>query len=422
MTRNPSNFFTKERREVLEDLVGKLSDQELSFLYLVGERATKELWPMERYRAINDPSNNHEGLRRAIQQFIDPNDVGLRGCFLPPEAFIFMPEEYRIGGISFPVYMMGLEMIAQGNGSVALSLLIDGSVLNSIWRLGEDAQKQRYVIDALRNKQMTSFALTEPSAGSDGGRIKTRADVREDHYLINGQKNWITNGGFADFYFVVVRTNSDQSLGPKGLSVIILHKDEIPNKDEIAKYTVEGSSTAILYLDNVRVPFESDGVKRMIGERDKGFTAAKDLLVGGRVTMAAFGDGISAEALEMAWNYARARPSNGGYLIDHQGNSFPLAELDTRLDAARYLTYRAAKRMQEEKLSSGVASKAKLFANDLANDATLFNLNIHGASGLAKDYRCMQLFHDARVGVTGEGPAEIQKVLIVSDRKKTGFQ
>ena len=422
MARTPTDFFTSQRQQVLEDLMGELPFNEKGFLHLIGGYSAKRLWPQLSYDAINNPDsgrdmsrprsgdNGHAAFKEAVSPLIDPEDIGFRGCFLPEEA--------GGAGISIPSYMMSLEMIAQGNASMALSLLIDGSVLNSIWGLGDDKQKERYVVNALRNKKMTSFALTEPNHGSDAGSLETKALVKENNYVLSGQKIWITNGGWADYYFVVVRTHPDKSRGPNGLSIIMVHKDEISDMRQIDKFTVPGSYTAELFFNEKAIPFEDSGVRRMVGQRDSGFASAKDLLTGGRVTVAAYGLGIATEAFEMALDYAKERPSGGKVLIEHQGMGMPLADLATELDAARYLTYVAAKRMQQGSMYYAEASKAKLFATELAARAAEFNRRIYASYGLSREYRCMQLVHDAGVGITGEGTSEIQRILIASNLKK----
>ena len=171
MTRNPTNFFTRERQEVLEDLLGNIEEHR-TFLDMIG-KASAELW--HRYARINDPnngrdlsqklsaSNGHLAFRVAIEPFMDPHQYGFRGSFLPKEAFPFINHDERIGGLPAQIYIMGLEMIAQGNPSVALSLAIDGSVLSALWQLGNERQKQRYVIDALSDKKMLAFAVKNPA-------------------------------------------------------------------------------------------------------------------------------------------------------------------------------------------------------------------------------------------------------------------
>jgi len=409
MARQPKNLFTKERKAVLEDIIGELSDLDEMVLNTIGKYAAEQLWPQDKYEEINN-SEDHTAFLEAIEPLIDPNQLGFRGSFLPDEA----------GGIDLqmPVYMMGLEILSQANPSVALSLAIDGSVLLAVWKLGDEQQRQRYVTDALTDMKICSFALTEPGYGSDAGNLETKAVPDNDNYIFNGEKNWITNAGWADYYFTVTRTNPDKSLGPKGLSVIMTHKDEITSITQMPKYTVPGTFTGELSFADAVVPVEDDGVKRMLGNKDTGFIDAKDLLEGGRVTIAAYGLGVASEAFEMALNYAHERQSRGEALIQKQSLAFKFADFDTCLDAARLLTYRAAKRMQEDTMGYAEASKAKLFANDLAHDLARFNIDLHGGYGLSKEFKCMQLFHDAGVGVTGEGTKQIQQTLIASNRKK----
>ncbi len=445
MVRKPTNLFTAERKQVLKDLmpgvsaklqiaiaqaVGHewqpytpiglavkaegISEEEIMALEAIGAYVGSTI--MDNYEAINNP--NHDAFHAAIDTLVDPEQFAFRGSFLPEEA----------GGVglSIPAYMMGLEMIAQANASVALSLLIDGSVLNSVWNLGDEAQRQRYVIDALAEKKMTAFALTEPGHGSDAGGLQTKAILAGDEYIISGQKNWITNGGWAEYYFLVARTEEpfafqggteEGTFRPVGgKSIIMVHKDEITDIRQMQKFTVPGSYTAELFFDEAHVPFRDGGdgaVKRRIGEAHRGFRDAKQLLTGGRVTVAAYGCGVASEAYDMAVDYAHERTTFGKQLIQHQDVAFRLAALKTRLDAARLLTYRAAKRMQDgDPMAHAEASQAKLFANQVAHDMTVFNRELHGSYGLSKEYKCMQLVHDAGVGVTGEGTAEVQKMLI----------
>jgi len=403
MARQPKSFFTPERRTLLEDLTG-LSETDTAALELVGRYAAEKLWPQ--YEAINA---DRRAFHAAMDSLIDPKQLGFRGSFLPED----------LGGIdlSIPAYMMGLEMLSQGNASVALSLAIDGSVLSALSRLGDEQQLGRYVRDALRDKRMTAFALTEPGYGSDAGNLETRATTDGASWKLNGQKTWTTNGGWADYYFVVCRTNPDRNLGPAGLSVLMVHKEEIATIEQIPKYTVPGSYTATLTFADSVVP-AADGAARLVGSVDTGFMDAKRLLEGGRITIASFGLGIASEAFEMALDYTRTRESQGEALIEKQAIALPLAEFDARLDAARLMTYTAAKRMQAGRMENAEASKAKLLGSELAAELADFNRRVHGSYGLAKEYRCVQLIHDAGVAVTGEGTSEIQKILIASNRKK----
>src|SRR3989338_1325571 len=245
MARQPKSFFTPERRTLLEDLTG-LSETDTAALELVGRYAAEKLWPQ--YEAINADSR---AFHAAMDSLIDPKQLGFRGSLLPEE----------LGGIdlSIPAYMMGLEMLSQGNASVALSLAIDGSVLSALSRLGDEHQLGRYVRDALRDKRMTAFALTEPGYGSDAGNLETRATTDGASWKLNGQKTWTTNGGWADYYFVVCRTNPDRNLGPAGLSVLMVHKEEIAAIEQIPKYTVPGSYTATLTFADSVVPAADGG-------------------------------------------------------------------------------------------------------------------------------------------------------------------
>jgi len=409
MARTPSNFFTPARKQVLEDLVGSLSTEDKLILNQVGEYSATNLWPWDLYQKINDPGADHAAFSEAIDPLIDPEKIGLRGAFLREKQGY--EGEPRFAGISFPIYIMCLELIAQGNGSVALSLLIDGSVLNSIGNLGDEAQIQRYVVDALHNKQMTAFVLTEPGAGTDTSGIRLTAILGEEQYILNGEKNWITNAGWADYYFVVVRT-ADTFPGTGGLSIIMVHKDEISGIKQMEKHTVPGSYTGELVFGDAQVPVKDGGVKRMIGEQDTGFSTAKRFLTGGRVTMAAYGLGIATEAFEMAKDYAKDREIGGQRVIDFQAKSFELADLMTGLDGARLLTYRAAKHMEEGKLTDIEASMAKLTATELALEASLVNIFMHASYGISKENRAVPLFHDALVGIIGEGTSDVQRAIL----------
>ncbi len=422
MSRAPTNFFTDERAIVLRDIMGPEADEYSAALNVLGEYSAQELWSEEKYAAINDPNNGREmdqpisahnghlAFREAMTPLIT-SEIGFRGAFLPEIA----------GGsdMPVPVYMMGLEILAQGNGSIPLSLLIDGSVLNSVWHLGDENQRKRYVQDALENQIMTAFAQTEPGGGSAAADLDTMATVLSDGYRVLGEKNWITNADWAGYYFLVARTNPDRSLRGNGVSIIMVHRDEIDEIRQMRKDTVPGSYTGELIFQDAFVPLEDGGVKRMIGEKDNGFSSAKNLLNGGRVTIAAYSNGLTAEALDMAWAYAVQRESGGEKIAKKQALSFPLAELETGLDAARLLTYRAAMRMQQgDPMRYQDASKAKLFASELALRATEMNWRVHGSYGTSHEFRCNQLRRDVEVAVIGEGTSEVQKGIIASNRRK----
>ena len=408
MARTPTNFFTSERKNVLEALTGPLSSVDEQLLLEIGRRSAQKLWPIEIYDAINNPVD-HSAFKQAIEPLIDPEQLGFRGCFLPEEA--------GGAGISVPAYMMGLEMIAQGNGSIALSLLIDGSVLNSIWKLGDDKQKEMYVINARMNKEMTAFALTEPGHGSDAGNLETRASLNEGHWVINGRKIWNTNGGWAKYYYVMARTNPNAELASRGVSIIMVHEDEITSFKQTGKYGTPGSFNAELLFDNVRVPVEDNGVRRMIGVQDRGFSDAKQLLTGGRVTVAAYLLGVATEAFEDGIDYAQERTSRGIPLFEHQAMQLPFGDLIAYLHAGRLLTYLAARRMQEGNLGTE-AAQAKLVADQWCERAVLWNMHVHGGMGTSKEFRANQLFQDWYAGHVGEGTPEVLRGIITKELRR----
>ena len=216
--RQVRNLFTAERQLLLEDMLGEIPRHEFDFLNLVGEYAAKELWPFDKYRIINDPEYarerelqpkefGHEALKVVMAPLIDPNAIAVRGAFLPE----------KLGGhdISKPVYIMALEILGQANASVSISLAIDGSFLDTVASLGTEEQARRYVTDAIERKKMAAFAQTEPGHGTDVANLEARASIKDEFFVLSGQKSLITNGGWADYYFVVLRTGPN---GKHGLS------------------------------------------------------------------------------------------------------------------------------------------------------------------------------------------------------------
>lgn len=427
MPRIPTNFFNQDRQRALEAILGEIPPHEFTFLNMIGEWSAQKLWPA--YLEINNPDsgrdmarsrsayNGHLAFRQAIEPFIDPHVLGFRGSFLPQEAFSFMEERERIGGISRPSYIAALEMIAQGSPAVALSLSIDGSTLYTLWNIGDDAQKQRYVVESLANKKMLAFAQTEPRGGTDVANTQTYAKLSDSSYELNGQKNWITNGDWAEYYFTVLRTNPDKSLGKRGLSILMVHRSEIPEIVQMDKYTVPGSYTAVLYLDGAKVPVEVNGVRRMIGSQDGGFDLTNKLLIGGRVDLASLGNGISQEAFYDAVQYANERIVNGNRVIDFQAKRHELAELESHLKVNRYATYAAARSMQDGKLDDREAAAVKLRATELARSMTLANIDIQASHGVEINSRAVPYFLDTLVLTIGEGTSDVQRAIIAKNYK-----
>jgi len=321
---------------------------------------------------------------------------------------ITVPEEYGGAGMDFTSYILAINELSKVSAVVGVILSVHTSVgTNPILYFGTEEQKKKYVPKLATGEYLGAFCLTEPEAGSDAGALKTKAVKQDDHYVLNGSKVFITNGGEADIYIVFASTNPTR--GSRGISAFIVEKDTpglIVGKDEV-KMGLHGSRTVQLTFENMKVPAEN-----LLGSENVGFKIAMANLNIGRIGISAQSLGIAEAALEAATNYAKERIQFGKPIAANQGIGFKLADMATAVEASKLLVYRAAN-LQSLGLPCGKeASMAKLFASKTAVQVTTEAIQVFGGYGYTEDYPVERYFRDAKVTEIYEGTSEIQRIVI----------
>ncbi|UYZ21910.1 acyl-CoA dehydrogenase [Mesobacillus jeotgali] len=319
-----------------------------------------------------------------------------------------VPEEYGGSEMDFISYIIAIHEISKVSATVGVILSVHTSVgTNPILYFGTEEQKKKYVPKLAAGDYLGAFCLTEPSAGSDAASLKTRAVKKDGHYVLNGSKVFITNGGEADVYIVFASTNPEA--GTKGVSAFIVEKDTpgfIVGKDE-HKMGLYGSRTVQLTFEDMKVPAEN-----LLGQEGEGFKIAMSNLDAGRIGIAAQALGIAEAALEAATDYAKERVQFGKPIAAQQGVGFKLADMATSVEAAKLLIYRAAQLRSEGQKCGIEASMAKLFTSRTAVEVTTEAIQVFGGYGYTKDYPVERYFRDAKVTEIYEGTSEIQKIVI----------
>ncbi|WJN44871.1 acyl-CoA dehydrogenase [Priestia aryabhattai] len=329
-------------------------------------------------------------------------DLGLMG--------IPVPQTYGGGGLDFVSYMIAIHEISKVSPALGVILSVHTSVgTNPIVVFGTEDQKQKYVKKLATGEYLGAFCLTEPSAGSDAASLKTKAERKGDHYLLNGSKLFITNGGEADTYIVFAKTNPER--GSRGMSAFIVEKTMegfSVGKDE-HKMGLHGSRTVQLHFENMQVPVEN-----RLGEEGEGFRIAMANLNAGRIGIAAQAVGIAEGALTAAKNYANERYQFGKPILSQQGIAFKLADMETAVESAKLLMYRAAFLYDQKLPCKKEASMAKLIASQTAMNVAIDAIQVLGGYGYMKDYPVERYFRDAKVCEIYEGTSEIQRIVISS--------
>ncbi|PWW31145.1 alkylation response protein AidB-like acyl-CoA dehydrogenase [Cytobacillus oceanisediminis] len=327
-------------------------------------------------------------------------DLGLMG--------IPIPEKYGGSEMDFTSYIIAIHELSRVSATVGVILSVHTSVgTNPILYFGTEEQKQKYIPKLASGEFLGAFCLTEPSAGSDAGSLKSRAVKDGDHYVINGSKVFITNGGEADVYIVFASTNPE--LGSKGVSAFIVEKDTpglVFGKDE-HKMGLHGSRTLQLTFEDMRIPAEN-----LLGNEGEGFKIAMANLDAGRIGIAAQALGIAEAAFEAAADYAKERVQFGKPIAAQQGVGFKLADMATNVEAAKLLIYRAAE-LRRRGIKCGLeASMAKLFASRTAVEVTTEAIQVFGGYGYTEEYPVERYFRDAKITEIYEGTSEIQRIVI----------
>ncbi|MBX0357900.1 acyl-CoA dehydrogenase [Halobacillus sp. Nhm2S1] len=320
-----------------------------------------------------------------------------------------IPEKYGGAEMDYISYIIAIHEISKVSATLGVILSVHTSVgTNPILYFGTEEQKNKYIPKLASGEYLGAFALTEPSAGSDASSLKTRAVKQGDHYILNGSKVFITNGGNADTFIVFARTNPDVET-KRGLSAFIVERDtpgfSIGKAEK--KMGLHGSSTVSLNFDQCEVP-----VSQRLGEEGEGYKIALANLNIGRIGIAAQSLGIAEAALEHAVSYAKEREQFGRPIAHLQGVSFKLADMATEVEASKLLVYNAASLQAAGKKCGKEVSMAKLMASKTAVKASIEAVQVHGGYGYTEDYAVERFFRDAKVCEIYEGTSEIQKIVI----------
>ncbi len=327
-------------------------------------------------------------------------ELGFLGMMVDPK--------YGGGGMDAISYVLAMEEISKIDASSSVVMSVNNSLV--CWGLetyGTEEQKQKYLTKLASGEVIGAFCLSEPEAGSDATSQKTSAIDNGDHYIVNGTKNWITNGGTASVYLVITQTHPEK--GHKGINALILEKGmegfEIGPKEN--KLGIRGSDTHSLLFSDVKVPKEN-----RIGEDGFGFKFAMKTLAGGRIGIAAQALGIASGAYELALQYSKERKAFGKEISKHQAIAFKLADMATEIEAARHLCMKAAWDKDQHNNYDLSGAMAKLYAAEMAMRVTIEAVQIHGGYGFVKEYHVERLMRDAKITQIYEGTSEIQKIVI----------
>ena len=327
-------------------------------------------------------------------------ELGFMGMMVSPD--------YGGGGMDTISYVLAMEEISKVDASAAVIMSVNNSLV--CWGLetyGTKEQKDKYLRKLATGEIIGAFCLSEPEAGSDATSQQTTAIEKNDHYLLNGTKNWITNGNSASVYLVIAQT--DPSLGHKGINAFIVEKETtgvIVGKKE-DKLGIRGSDTHSIMFNDVKVPKEN-----RIGEDGFGFSFAMKTLSGGRIGIAAQALGIASGAYELALEYSKQRKAFGKEISKHQAIAFKLADMATEIDAARLLCLRAAWLKDNGMNYDREGAMAKVFASETAMKTTTEAVQVHGGYGFVKEYHVERLMRDAKITQIYEGTSEIQRIVI----------
>lgn len=330
-------------------------------------------------------------------------ELGFMGMMVDPK--------YNGSGLDSISYVLMMEELSKIDASTSVVVSVNNSlVCYGLQAFGTEEQKEKYLKPLALGEKIGAFCLSEPEAGSDATFQQTKAEDKGDHYLLNGTKNWITNGNSASTYLVFAQTHPEK--GHKGINVFIVEKGMEgfiigPKEDKLG---IRGSDTHSLQFNDVKVPKEN-----RIDEDGFGFKFAMKTIEGGRIGIAAQALGIAAGAYELALNYSKERKTFGKPISDHQAIQFKLADMATDIEAARLLVLKAAWLKDQQLPYTKLAAMAKLFASEVAMKTTIEAVQIHGGYGYVKEYHVERLMRDAKITQIYEGTSEIQRIVIARE-------
>lgn len=372
------DFKYTEEHEMIRQAAKDFAKTEL--LPGVIERDNKQAFPAEQIKKLGE--------------------LGFMGMMASPE--------YGGGGMDTISYIIAMEELSKVDASASVVVSVNNSLV--CWGLdtyGTPEQKEKYLSKLTTGEKLGAFCLSEPEAGSDATSQKTTAIDHGDHYILNGTKNWITNGGSADYYLVIAQTDREKK--HKGINAFIVEKGrdgfEVGPKED--KMGIRGSDTHSLNFNDVKVPKAN-----RIGEDGFGFKFAMKTLSGGRIGIAAQALGIAAGAYELSKEYSKTRKAFGTEIMNHQAIAFKLADMHTQIEAARHLVMKAAWDKDQGENYDLSGAMAKLYASQVAMDVSTEAVQIHGGNGYVKEYHVERMMRDAKITQIYEGTSEIQKIVI----------
>ncbi|MGA1341307.1 MAG: acyl-CoA dehydrogenase [Flavobacteriaceae bacterium] len=371
-------YFLTPEQQMIRDSAREYAQQHL--LPGVIERDLHGLWPKE--------------------QIAQMGELGFMGMMVDPK--------WGGSGLDSMSYVLAMEEISKIDASASVIMSVNNSLVCwGLEKFGSEAQKEKYLPGLATGKLLGAFCLSEPEAGSDASSQKTKAEDKGDHYLVNGTKNWITNGGHADVYLVMAQT--DASLKSKGINALIIEKGapgfDLGPKEQ--KMGIRSSDTHTLQFSDVRVPKEN-----RIGDEGFGFAFAMKTLAGGRLGIAAQALGLAQGAYERSVDYAKQRKTFGQLIGSHQAIAFKLAKMATDIEAARLLVYKAAQLKDRGASIDRASAMAKYWASKAAMEVTTEAVQIHGGNGYVVEYHVERMMRDAKITQIYEGTTEIQQMII----------
>ncbi|MCH2230714.1 MAG: acyl-CoA dehydrogenase [Crocinitomicaceae bacterium] len=327
-------------------------------------------------------------------------ELGFLGMMVDPK--------YGGSGMDTLSYVLAMEEISKVDASTSVCMSVNNSLVCwGLEKFGSEEQKQKFLVPLAKGEKIGAFCLSEPEAGSDATSQKTTAIDHGDHYVLNGTKNWITNGSSASTYLVIAQT--DIEAGHKGINAFIVERGMegfiVGAKED--KMGIRGSDTHTLLFNDVKVPKEN-----RIGEDGFGFKFAMKVLSGGRIGIASQALGIAAGAFELSLAYSKERSAFGKEIYKHQAIAFKLADMATDIEAARLLVYKSAIDKDTGKNYDQSSAMAKLYASKVAMEHTVEAVQIHGGYGFVKEYHVERLMRDAKITQIYEGTSEVQKIVI----------
>ncbi|MCO5256351.1 MAG: acyl-CoA dehydrogenase [Lentimicrobium sp.] len=372
------NFEFSEEQLMIQQAARDYAQREL--IKDVIERDTHAIYPTEHVKALSE--------------------LGFMGMLVDPE--------YDGGGMDTVSYVLAMEEISKVDSSVSVIMSVNNSlVCYGIEKFGTEAQKEKFLKPLARGEKIGAFLLSEPEAGSDATSQRTTAEDKGDYYLLNGTKNWITNGNTAGTYLVIAQTHPEK--GHKGINVLIVdrHSPGISVGPHEDKMGMRSSDTHSVMFNDVKVPKEN-----RIGEDGFGFKFAMKTLEGGRIGIAAQALGIASGAFERAVKYSKERKAFGTEIANHQSVAFKLADMAVKIENARNLCLKAAWLKDQGKPYGYASAMAKYYAAEIAMEVTTQAVQIHGGYGYVKEYHVERLMREAKLTQIYEGTSEIQQIVI----------